>query len=130
MFIREIAGKCNLSIDTLRYYDKIGLLTPKRDNNVRYYTKADLEKLKTIIAMKKMKFSLKEIKKILDLDDLITKQIQAQAVNIDTCKQLLIETEKKLAFIIEQEKELKLIKKQMTNINLKIKKLIEGVKVE
>jgi len=64
MLIKEIAYKCNISVDTLWYYDKIGLLIPKRINNIRNYTKVDLHKLKAIITMKKMMFTLAEIKKI------------------------------------------------------------------
>ncbi len=38
--IGELAKLFNISTDTLRYYDKIGLLKPKydKDNGYRYYT--------------------------------------------------------------------------------------------
>ena len=37
MLIGEVSKKCNIGVETLRYYDKIGLLTVERKNNNRYY---------------------------------------------------------------------------------------------
>ncbi|MHC5218617.1 MerR family transcriptional regulator [Enterococcus sp. LJL128] len=60
--INEIAKLTNLSKDTIRYYEKEKLITPKRsDNNYRIYSKEELLKLKYIAVMKYARFSLKEI---------------------------------------------------------------------
>lgn len=52
--------------DTLRYYDKIGLICPKRgDNRYRYYTEEDITNLQYVEVMKFAGLSLKEMKQIL-----------------------------------------------------------------
>lgn len=52
----------SVSIDTLRYYEKIGLLKPKRKDNYRNYSEKDLERLAFIITLKKATFSLENIR--------------------------------------------------------------------
>ena len=61
--IKETAELLKLSKHTLRYYDEIGLLSPKREHNrYRYYSEADLFALKYIEVMKYANFTLAEIK--------------------------------------------------------------------
>ncbi|MGC6770356.1 MerR family transcriptional regulator [Enterococcus sp. LJL51] len=68
--INEIAKLTNLSKDTIRYYEKEKLITPKRsDNNYRIYSKEELFKLKYIAVMKYARFSLKEINTFMLLFD-------------------------------------------------------------
>ena len=44
--IGEIAGLLGMSRDTLRYYEKRGLLSAQKDHNgYRYYTKQDIYRL-------------------------------------------------------------------------------------
>jgi len=121
MLISEIANSCGLTVETLRYYDSIGLLTPKRINNIRNYTDADRNKLKIIVAMKNMKFSLKEIKKIMKFDDLITKDLDEDKLNQENC-----EIKNKFAFIKKQEEDLMLIKSKLNKIIMKINNLMDG----
>lgn len=66
--IKAMAKKTNISEDTIRYYEKEGLLRPKRSpNNYRQYTVADFTTLKYIAVMKYASFSLKEIKELVHL---------------------------------------------------------------
>lgn len=68
--VKEISNKLSMSIDTLRYYDKINLLSPKRgDNQYRYYDQHDILKLQYVGVMKYAGFSLEEIKVMLNLLD-------------------------------------------------------------
>lgn len=65
--VSKISKTYGISKDTLRYYDKIGLVSPKRgENRYRYYREEDLLDLQYIEVMKYAGFSLKEIKKILE----------------------------------------------------------------
>ena len=62
--IGELAKYQNISKQTLIFYDKIGLFRPAwvdPDNGYRYYSAAQLDFLDTILIMKKIGFSLKEI---------------------------------------------------------------------
>lgn len=71
MYIGEFSERTGLSVDTLRYYDDIGLLSPNRQDNRRVYTERELKRAKEINLLKNLNFSLNEIKKILDIDQKI-----------------------------------------------------------
>lgn len=62
--ITDMAKLRNVTTETLRHYDRIGLLTPDFINeyNVRYYSVLKYEKLGTIKELKQLGMSLKEIK--------------------------------------------------------------------
>lgn len=52
-----------MSKDTLRYYDKLGMVCPQRgDNRYRYYTEQDILDLQYIEVMKYGQFTLAEIR--------------------------------------------------------------------
>jgi MerR family transcriptional regulator, thiopeptide resistance regulator len=53
-----------VSVRTLRYYDRVGLLSPsgRTDAGYRLYSDADLMRLQQILALKFLGFSLEEIK--------------------------------------------------------------------
>ena len=56
----EFAKMANLSIRTIRYYDKIGLLKPSKiaDNGYRMYSDRDFMNLQKILSLKYLGFSL------------------------------------------------------------------------
>lgn len=65
--IKQISSITGIPADCLRYYDKIGILSPKReDNGYRSYEQKDLEKIKYIEVMKYAQFSLAEISQVLE----------------------------------------------------------------
>lgn len=64
-YIGEMAKLQNISRQTLIFYDHIGLFCPAYtdpDNGYRYYSSSQLDSLDTICIMKKIGFSLEEIK--------------------------------------------------------------------
>lgn len=71
--IAEAAKLVNTTSETLRHYDRIGLLKPSlRDEwtSYRYYNYEDIIRLQTIKALQQMDLPLKEIKKVLSYNDL------------------------------------------------------------
>ena len=71
--IGEAAKAVHTTTETLRHYDRIGLVKPgKKDEwtNYRYYTKQDIVRLNTVRALQLMDLPLQEIKKVLEYDDL------------------------------------------------------------
>ncbi|GAC15754.1 MerR family transcriptional regulator [Aliiglaciecola lipolytica] len=64
MKANELAKKAEISKDTLRYYEKIGLLTipPRKTNGYRDYPESCLDELKFIKMAQSVGFTLKEIK--------------------------------------------------------------------
>ncbi|WP_315322248.1 MerR family transcriptional regulator [Fusobacterium pseudoperiodonticum] len=67
--ISEIAKKINISVHTLHYYDKIGLLpfVKRDDNGNRIFEDKDLHYLHIIDFLKKSDMSLKKIKEYIEL---------------------------------------------------------------
>ncbi|RAV23403.1 MerR family transcriptional regulator [Paenibacillus contaminans] len=61
--IQEVSRILGIPKDTLRYYDRIGIVSPSRDDNrYRKYSKNDLIDLMNIQIMQYAEFSLDEIK--------------------------------------------------------------------
>lgn len=62
----EFAKKAKVSIRTIRYYDKQGILKPAfiNDSGYRMYTDADFAKLQKILTLKYLGFTLEEISDI------------------------------------------------------------------
>lgn len=71
--VGEAAKAVHTTSETLRHYDRIGLVKPsKKDEwtNYRYYTEQDIVRLHTVRALQVMDLPLQEIKKVLEYDDL------------------------------------------------------------
>lgn len=71
MTVHEVSRLAGVSIRTLQYYDKIGLLHPTGHTEAGYrlYDEADLERLQTVLLFRELEFPLKDIKAILDSPD-------------------------------------------------------------
>ena len=69
MLIKEFASKYKLTNDTVRYYEKEGLLAPVRqENGYRTYDQACERSIKFVLVLKQLGFSLLEIKTLLSLE--------------------------------------------------------------
>ncbi len=71
--VGEAAKAVHTTSETLRHYDRIGLVKPsKKDEwtNYRYYTEQDIVRLNTVRALQLMDLPLQEIKKVLAYEDL------------------------------------------------------------
>ena len=65
--VGEAAKAVHTTSETLRHYDRIGLVKPsKKDEwtNYRYYTEQDIVRLHTVRALQVMDLPLQEIKKV------------------------------------------------------------------
>ncbi len=71
MTVHEVSKLAGVSIRTLQYYDKIGLLHPTgyTDAGYRLYDDTDLERLQHILLFRELEFPLKDIKAILNSPD-------------------------------------------------------------
>lgn len=60
--IGQFSKLCGLSIDTLRFYEKQGLIFSTRNqNNRRVYTEKDIDWVKFILRLKKTNMSIKKM---------------------------------------------------------------------
>ena len=71
MTVNEVSKLAGVSIRTLQYYDKIGLLHPTghTDAGYRLYDDTDLERLQHILLFRELEFPLKDIAAIINSPD-------------------------------------------------------------
>ncbi|MEY9141498.1 MerR family transcriptional regulator [Mammaliicoccus lentus] len=101
--IGEMSTLFHTSIQTLRYYDKIGILTPEYiDSNThyRYYSTNQFERLNTIKYLRALDISLKNI------SDFFNEK------NVDTLLSILEYHHK---YVLDRKQELDKIEKKVTN---------------
>lgn len=101
--IGELVKKLNINKETIRYYERFGLLSePKRDSNgYRIYGEVDIEMLQFIIIAKNLGFKLKEIKYFID-EGILTRGVKDIKFTVDKkIKELNMEIAK-----IEEKKNL------------------------
>lgn len=101
--IGELSKYQNISKQTLIFYDKIGLFRPayvNPENGYRYYSSNQIDYLDTILIMKKIGFSLSEIRE------------HMRNYNIDSS---LIALRKQLTVIERQIQELRLIQSRLAH---------------
>ena len=69
--ISDVSKLTGMSADTLRYYEKFGLLPgiARNASGIRQYDDKDISRLKFIKRAQRMNFSLDEIKKLLSMRD-------------------------------------------------------------
>lgn len=67
--ITQLASKYLITTRTIRYYEELGILKPKRVSTNRIYSKKDETRLRLILRGKKFGFSLEEIKEMITLFD-------------------------------------------------------------
>ena len=66
--VKEVSELTGISVRTLQYYDRIGLLPPadRTQAGYRLYDDAALERLQQILLFRELAFPLSEIKAILE----------------------------------------------------------------
>jgi DNA-binding transcriptional MerR regulator len=103
----EFARKAMVSIRTLRFYDKVGLLSPTgyTEAGYRLYTASDFFRLQQILSLKFLGFSLGEIKRYLHVGPTALREslalqksmMQERREQLDIIIQALDKTEQLLA---------------------------------
>lgn len=93
--VREFADMAGVTVRTLQYYDRIGVLEPsvKTDAQHRLYARHDLLKLQQILTLKQLGFTLREIKQMIqhpdyDLRTALKAQKQAIDAQIEQLQQV------------------------------------------
>lgn len=93
MTVNNVSKLTGVSIRTLQYYDKIGLLKPTgyTESGYRLYDDIALERLQQILLYKELKFSLKEIKQIIDSPNFNRLKALQQQIELLTLKKERLE---------------------------------------
>lgn len=110
MLIGELSKRTGLSRDTIRFYEKQGLITvsrnERRDNNYKEYSESNLKRLKTIMRIKSFGFTLNETADLLLMMEL----------NKATCTTIAGKVSDKVSLIDRKINELLELKIQLTNM--------------
>jgi DNA-binding transcriptional MerR regulator len=115
MRIGELAKKAGVNIQTLRYYEREGLLPdPMRTNaGYREYSQADLDRLLLIRSSQEIGFTLKDIREVLELHRVLaqpagpeTRKPAAQAQLLAAANARLASIEQKLSLLSQMKSEM------------------------
>ncbi len=104
--IGQMAKMGHCKVQTIRYYEQIGLLdTPSRNQgNQRIYNKVQMDRLKFVRHGRELGFSLEHIREILELNNNPTHS----CADVDQiARSHLLEVESKIKRLKEMKKELK-----------------------
>ena len=105
MRIGELASECGCSVETIRYYEKIGLLpkATRSESGYRLYSEEDHSRLLFIRRSRGLGFSLDDIRELLSLAD----RQQESCAGVDAkVEQQLVQVRSRLKDLHAMEHEL------------------------
>mgnify|MGYP000963201681 CR=1 FL=1 len=110
ILIGKLAHQSQVSRDTLRFYEKHGLITPsaRTDAGYRLYAESDIKRVGFIVSAKKVGFTLNEIQQLLQLE--VTKDIKS-------CQDVKEFVDHKIQLVNQQLMETRRIKKSLETLS-------------
>ena len=104
----QMAVLSGVNIETLRFYERKGLMPPpqRTPGGYRQYSENDLKRLRFILTAKRHGFTLQEIKELLEL----------RVSPASTCTQVKQKAQEKIAVIEEKLRELRRMKKALLTL--------------
>lgn len=92
MTVNEVSKRTGVSIRTLQYYDKIGLLRAagRTEAGYRLYDDAALERLQQILLFRELEFPLKDIQKIVENPAFDRQKALEQQITLLTLKSSIL----------------------------------------
>ncbi len=117
MTVGEVAKKMGVTVRTLQYYDRVGLLSPSAESEGgrRLYTDKDLIQLHQILSLKHLGFSLEEIK-----NNLVSLENPEEVANV--LSEQAAAVQRKIEALTEALKDIEMLKeevKQMQTVDFK-----------
>ena len=104
--IGDMANLFGVTLRTLRFYEDKGLISPKREGNTRLYSRRDISRLKLIMLGRKVGFSLREVKQIMDLYDPEGRNIKQLRTLVDKSERQMVKLEKQRESVEEAMRDL------------------------
>ena len=94
--IGDISEQLAISPRTLRYYEELGFIVPRRSNGgFREYSSLEIEKLRSIIKLKRLGLSLEEIRSLVRMKNSIKKKRHIEEL-LENLQKKMREFEKKI----------------------------------
>jgi len=104
--IGDMANLFGVTLRTLRFYEDKGLISPKREGNTRLYSRRDISRLNLIMLGRKVGFSLREVKQIMDLYDPEGRNIKQLRTLVDKSERQMVKLEKQRESVEEAMRDL------------------------
>lgn len=104
MLIKEVSEKYNITKDTLRYYEKCGVIPEiQRDKNgIRVYSKQDLDWIEFVICMRSAGLTIDVLKEYAELSNLGDSTFKERHDLLETQKIKLIEERNNIDLMINK----------------------------
>lgn len=114
MRIKELAQAVNIPVETIRYYERTGLLpvAVRTENNYRIYGKSDIERLRFIRNCRALDMNLDEIRALIQFID----QAQSQPEENADCGAVRVIVAEHLEHVRHRLKSLQLLEKQLKQL--------------
>lgn len=108
MTIGALARKARVNVDTIRYYERRGLIAepPRRQSGYREYSEEDVTRIRFIKRAQELGFTLREVEELLEL------RVDPET----TCADVKEQTEAKIADIAAKIKTLQRMKRVLTKL--------------
>lgn len=124
MKTKDITKLSGLSKDTIRFYEKLGLVKPNRESYSREYTDDDLERIEQIKQLKGLDFTLSEIKLLVDIDEKYQSIDEIYSMTHDDYQEIIQLLDNKVNYLEEKSKmiedglaRLKVMQEKIKSIN-------------
>ena len=104
MTISEVSKKYDLTQDTLRYYEKIGLLknVPRSKNGIRNYDEVTCRKIEFVKCMRDAGVEIEKLSEYFDLLENGKKTVTARKQLLERQKEKLLEKQKSINETLER----------------------------
>lgn len=99
--IGDMARIYGVTLRALRFYEDKGLLSPVRDGSTRLYTRRDQARLKLILLGRKVGFSMREVKQMIDLYDPHGSNTKQLKLTLEKSERQLVRLQKQRSAIDE-----------------------------
>lgn len=121
MRISELSHNTSVHIETIRYYERIGLLPPphRTQNGYRDYNEADVERLHFIYRARQLDFGLDAIREILDFRE----------QGVPPCQYVMRVMDERINEIAQRIADLQRLRDELTTIAAAGKALPEDVQM-
>lgn len=125
MRIGELAARADVSIQTLRFYEREGLLRPpmRTPAGYRSYAKSDLERVHFIRLCQGLGFTLREIHDLLQLHRELSEFDGKTVMKADAVGEIVMMASQRLAVIDEKLAALNAMRTELTSL---VKALTDG----
>jgi DNA-binding transcriptional MerR regulator len=104
--IGEVARQFGVTLRALRFYEGKGLLSATRAGSTRHYSRGDRARLKLILLGRKVGFSLRDVKQMLDLYDPVGTNARQFRLALDNSEKQLARLQNQRLAIEDAIKEL------------------------